>query len=83
MVQLYDIFPSIEAARKAIKQYILDEGESYKTVKLDKHRFVIGYKDKDCKFRVRAAQSKKEVVSITVFESYLYSPVIYYKSWQS
>jgi tryptophan 2,3-dioxygenase len=69
--------------REAIKQHVLDEGESYKTIKSDKHRFVIGCKDSDCKFRIRASQSKKEVVSITVFEPHSCSPATHYKSWQS
>jgi hypothetical protein len=62
---------------------VLDEGESYKTEKSDKQRFVIVCKDDNCKFRIRAAVSEKEVVSITVFKPHSCSPAIYYKSWQS
>jgi hypothetical protein len=62
---------------------VLDEGESYKTKKSNKQRFVIVCKDNNCKFQIRAAVSKKEVVSITVFKLHSCSPTIYYKSWQS
>ena len=59
---------------------MLDEGESYKTEKSDKHRFIVTCKDNDCNFQIRAAQLEKEVVSITVFKPHSCSPTIYYKS---
>lgn len=83
MVHLHQVFPSIEAARKAIKQHVLDDSESYKTKKSDKHRFIIICKDNDCNFRIRAAESEKQVVSITVFKLHSCSPTIHYKSRQS
>src|SRR5437762_408878 len=82
MVQLHDVFSSMHEVQEAIKQHVLDEGESYKTIKSDKHQFVIGCKDSNCKFRIWASQSKKEVVS-TVFELHSCSPATHYKSWQS
>jgi len=83
MVQLNDQFPSIDAARTAIKAYILDQGESYKTLSSDKSRYIIGCKDSACKFRIRATRSKKEVVSITIFEPHSCNPIVHYKSKQS
>jgi hypothetical protein len=83
MVYLHQEFLSIQAAREAIQQHVLDEGESYKTEKSDKQRFVIVCKDDNCKFRIHAAVSEKEVVSITVFKPHSCSPAIHYKSWQS
>jgi MuDR family transposase len=80
MIGLNDVFPSLEAAWEAIKQHVLDEGESFKTIKSDKHWFVIGCKDKDCRFCIWAAISKKEVVSITVFIPHSCSLATYYKS---
>ena len=63
-----DQFESIKAAREAISQYILNNGESFKTVKSDKSRFVICCKDKDCNFWIRAAKSSKGIVSIIIFK---------------
>jgi hypothetical protein len=83
MVYLYQVFPLIEAPREAIKQHVLDDGESYKTENSDKHRFNIICKHNDCNFRIRAAESEKQVVSITVFKLHSCSPTIHYKSWQS
>jgi hypothetical protein len=81
-MQLHDQFPSLEVARGAIKRHVLDEGESYKTIKSDKNRFVIACKDDGCKFRIRAARSSKEIVSITIFEVHTCSPVVHYKNKQ-
>jgi hypothetical protein len=43
MVQLHDEFESIDAARNAIIAYVLDQGESFKTVA--KMRYIIKCKD--------------------------------------
>ena len=83
MVQLNDEFSSIDVARTAIKAHVLDEGESYKTIASDQKRFIIACKDTTCKFRIRATRSKKEVVSITIFEPHSCSPAVHYKSKQS
>jgi phage terminase large subunit-like protein len=55
IVQLHNVFPLIKTACKAIKQHVLDNSELYKTIKLDKKRFVIRCKDNNCKFKIRAA----------------------------
>ena len=78
MVQLNDQFPSIDAARKAIKAFVLDQGESYKLVASDKRRYIISCKDSSCKFYIRATQSAKEVVSITIFVPHSCSPKTHY-----
>jgi MuDR family transposase len=78
MVYLHQVFLSIEAAREAIKQHVLNNSELYKTKKSDKHRFIIICKDNNCNFRIRAAESEKQVVSITVFKLHSCSPIIYY-----
>jgi MuDR family transposase len=78
MVQLNDQFLSIDAARKAIKAYVLDQGESYKLVASDKKRYIISCKDNSCKFRIRATRSAKEVVSITIFVPHSCSPRTHY-----
>jgi hypothetical protein len=78
MVQLNDQFLSIDAACKAIKAYVLDQGKSYKLVASDKRRYIISYKDNSCKFRIRATRSAKEVVSITIFVPHSCSPKTHY-----
>jgi thioredoxin-related protein len=62
MVQLNDQFLSIDAARKAIKAYVLDQGESYKLVASNKKHYIISYKDNSCKFCIRATRSVIEIV---------------------
>jgi hypothetical protein len=44
-MQKGDKFESIAAAREAIKAYILDQGESFKTIASNKKRYIIGCKD--------------------------------------
>jgi hypothetical protein len=45
MVQVGDVFPTIEAALYAVQQHILDNRESYKTSKSDKKRLILLCKD--------------------------------------
>jgi MuDR family transposase len=82
MVNVNDQFKSIAAARSAITKFVLDQGESYKLVASDKKRYIICCKDSQCKFRIRATRSAKEVVSITIMEPHTCSPAIHYKSKQ-
>jgi hypothetical protein len=83
MIQVGDIFDSIPKAREAIKAYILDRAESYKTVASDKTRYIIACKDAHCKFRIRANKSFKGVVSITVLDPHTCNPVTHYKMKQT
>ena len=78
MVQLSDQFLSIDAAYKAIKAYVLDQGESYKLVAFNKKRYIISCKDNGCKFYIRATWSAKEVVFIIIFVPYSCSPRTYH-----
>lgn len=82
-MQQGDIFDSIHDARKAIKAYVLDRGESYKTLASDKKRYIIACKDSACEFRIRANQSFKQLVSISVFKPYLCTPATHYKIKQT
>jgi hypothetical protein len=82
-MQLYDKFDSIAAAHDAIKAYVLDQGESYKTVAFDKKRFIIKCKLDGCRFRIRATKHTNKASFITVFNLYTCSLVTYYKSKQS
>jgi hypothetical protein len=49
-MQLHDQFESLDAARNAIKAYVLNEGESFKTVASNKKRYIIKCKDTACGF---------------------------------
>jgi hypothetical protein len=80
MVQLNDEFPTIETAHTAIKIFILDEGESYRTIASDQKHFIVACKDNTCKFHICATRSTKEKVSITIFEPYSCSPATHYRS---
>ena len=80
MVKLGDTFLSIATACNAIKLAVTDDRESYVTLKSDKKRYVVGCKDSDCKFRIRATLSAKEVLTLTVYQPHSCSPAIHYKS---
>jgi len=87
-MQLGDQFDSMDSARNAIQTWVLNQGESYQTVKSKKTRFVIKCKDSDCNFHIQATKSKKakspnEMVSITIFKPHNCAPTIHYKNRQS
>jgi hypothetical protein len=85
-MQLGDRFKSLETARDAIKVFVLDQGESYKTVSSDKTRYIIECKDKACDFRVRATLHKKASTtpaSITVLVPHSCSPTVHYNNKQA
>jgi MuDR family transposase len=52
IMQLGDQFATVEAAREAVKRYVLDNGESFKVDKSDKKRFLIKCKERRCKFSI-------------------------------
>jgi len=64
-MQLHDRFETIDAAREAIRRYVLDNRELFKLVKSDKKRYSICCKDQGCGFRIRATKSGKVFVLIT------------------
>jgi MuDR family transposase len=82
-MQLHDKFDPIAAAHDAIKAYVLNQGESYKTVASDKKRFIIKCKLDGCGFRICATKYANKASSITVFNLHTCSLVTYYKSKQS
>jgi hypothetical protein len=82
-MQFGDQFNSIEAAREAIRQYVLDNGESFKVDKSDQKRFFTLCKERGCGFSIQASKSSKGVVSITIFKPYTCSPAVYYNNRQA
>ena len=77
-LQVGDVFPDIASAKLAIKAYIATSGETSKTVHSNKIRVVLVYKSKDCSFRIRAIDSKKNGVLITYLQPYICSPATHY-----
>jgi hypothetical protein len=59
-MQLSDQFDLINAARDAIKAFVLDQGESLKTIASNKHRYIIQCKDKPYNFCIQATLHKKK-----------------------
>jgi hypothetical protein len=85
-MQKGDRFESLDAARNAVKAFVLDQGESFTTVASDKKRYIIRCKDKACEFRIRATLHKKASetpTSITRLIPHSCSPAVHYKSKQS
>ena len=57
-MQVHDQFESIDAARQAIRPFVLDNGESFKVVASDKKRYIIRCKDRAGGFRIRVHRSR-------------------------
>jgi len=81
-MQLGDQFESIQAARDAIKRFVLDQEESFQVENSDKKRFTIFCKER-CGFRILASKSSKNVVSITRFKPHTCSPAVHYNNTQA
>jgi hypothetical protein len=83
MVQVGDTFDSIHDACEAIKLYILTQAELYKTVAFDKTRYILACKDADCRFKIWAWKSLKDIVSIMAFDPHTCSSATHYKMKQT
>ena len=82
-MQIGDQFPSIKAAKQAIKQYTLDDGKSFRILASDKKRYLIAYKKATktgYKFHICATWSLKGITLITVLVSYSYSLATHYNN---
>jgi hypothetical protein len=82
-MQLYNHFKTIKAARKAIKRYVLNNGESFKVDLSNKKWYSIICKERGCRFGIQAFKLSKEVVFITIFKLYTCSPAVYYDNRQA
>jgi hypothetical protein len=83
MVQKGDTFSSMEDARDAVQRHVLDDGESYKTTKSDKKRYIIVCKDNECGFRIRVANVKKTGPTVTILKAHSCRPTVHYKNKKS
>jgi hypothetical protein len=52
-MQYGDQFATIAVAREAVKAFVLQQGESYKTIASNKKRYILTCKDKDCDFEIQ------------------------------
>jgi hypothetical protein len=57
-MQIHDQFESINAARQAIRAFVLDNSELFKVVASDKKQYIIKCKDYAYSFQIQAHQSK-------------------------
>jgi len=80
MVQVGDQFPLMTEACEAIRRHVLDDGKSYALAnKSDHKRFILTCKALDCKFRIRASNTKRGV-KITISNSHTCTPATHYIS---
>jgi hypothetical protein len=70
----------MQAAREAIQRHILDDGESYKTKKAEKKRYILLCKDTNCTFRIQVSDLEKKGPTITVCNPHTCSPAVHYKN---
>ena len=66
-IRVSDQFPSIKAAREAIKRFVINEGESFSYARSDKSQYIVVCKDailSNYKFCIRASKSAKDIVLI-------------------
>ena len=82
VLQVGDVFPSIDDARNAITQHVLDASESYKALKSEKKKYIIVCKDKSakCTFRIQASSIVKKGFVITIFKPHTCCPTVHYKN---
>jgi hypothetical protein len=80
MVQKGDTFSLIGDARDAVQRHVLDDGESFKTTKSDKKRYIIACKDDKCAFRIRVTNIKKTRPTVTILEGHSCRPTVHYKN---
>lgn len=68
-------FDSITEAKAAIKAFVADAAESWKTTHSDKERFnIVCKQQRSCAFRIRVTNSKKKGVSITHLQPHSCNP---------
>jgi hypothetical protein len=83
MLRVGNTFDSIHDARSAIKAYVLDQAESFKTVASDKTQYIIACKDANCGFYIQAYKSFKDLVLITASDPYICTLTTHYKMKQT
>jgi MuDR family transposase len=67
----------MQAAREAIQRYILDDGESCRTEKAEKKRYILLCKDTGCTFHIRVSNLDKKGPAIIVYTPHTCSAIHY------
>ena len=70
----------METAHNAVQRHILDDGESYKTIKSDQKRYILQCKDDKCGFCIWVSNSKKSGPTVTILKGHTCCPTTYYKN---
>jgi hypothetical protein len=70
-------FSLLNAARDAIRSYIISQGESYRVYQSDRKRYVLTCRDESCQFSIRAAVLKGPICRITRYVPHSCSPVVH------
>ena len=77
-------FLDIKAAKEAIKHSLAEAQESWKTTHSDKTRFnIICIDTRNCNFRIRVVETKKNGVCITHLTPHSYGPATHFKATNS
>jgi MULE transposase domain len=67
-------FESLQAARSAVRSYIVERGESYQVTHSNAQQQILACRDGACKFRVRIVALKGPKYQVTQFIPYTCSP---------
>jgi MuDR family transposase len=76
-------FASIDAARIAIREFIVNIGESYRVTHADRTRHIVACRDTTCKFTIRASLLKGPKVRVTQYTPHSCSPFIHHRFQQA
>jgi hypothetical protein len=76
-------FVSIDAARIAIQEFIINIGEFYRVTHANRTRHIVACRDTTCKFIIRASLLKGPKVRVTRYTLYSCSPFIHHRFQQA
>jgi MuDR family transposase len=76
-------FASIDAARIAIQEFIINIRESYRVTYADRTRHIVACCDTTCKFTIQASLLKGPKVRVTRYTLHSCSPFIHYRFQQA
>ncbi len=72
-------FATVDAARIAIREFIVNIGESYRVTHSDRTRYIVACRDITCKFTIRASLLKGPKVRVTRYTTHSCSPFVHQK----
>src|SRR5208282_483693 len=83
MLSVGDEFPTMNDARNAIRDYALDDGDSFKVYKSDTNRHIVICNDAHCSFRIRASVLQSSTIRITIMNPHSCSPATRFDNMQA